>query len=205
MYLATVAGFGLLALFVSVPLGVAGRPRLRRLHRALLNFDIGGVQSSAEVLALEVAAGLRRAAAGRALAGSRRHPHHRARGDQRLWFGQGPLGTGRIDRLIERVRGVSRPMLLSLRNTFRRKGPPGADARDADARRCDLCRYPQRPELARWARSTGCSSTGTTTYSSSSADRIASSSCWREALRMPGVVKAESWGFRSARRVRRRH
>src|SRR4029079_4626384 len=37
-------------------------------------------------------------------------------------LGKGKFGKGRIDRLIERVRFMSRPMLLSLRNTFRRKG-----------------------------------------------------------------------------------
>ena len=37
-------------------------------------------------------------------------------------LGKGRFGKGRIDRLIERVRFLSRPMLLSLRNTFRRKG-----------------------------------------------------------------------------------
>jgi putative ABC transport system permease protein len=30
--------------------------------------------------------------------------------------------TSRFDRMIERIRGFSRPVLLSLRNTFRRKG-----------------------------------------------------------------------------------
>ena len=37
-------------------------------------------------------------------------------------LGKGRFGKGRIDQLIERVRFLSRPMLLSLRNTFRRKG-----------------------------------------------------------------------------------
>jgi putative ABC transport system permease protein len=35
--------------------------------------------------------------------------------------GRVSFGKGIVDRLLERVRGVSRPMLLSLRNTFRRK------------------------------------------------------------------------------------
>jgi putative ABC transport system permease protein len=32
------------------------------------------------------------------------------------------MGTGLIDRILENVRGLPRPLLLSLRNTFRRKG-----------------------------------------------------------------------------------
>jgi putative ABC transport system permease protein len=35
---------------------------------------------------------------------------------------EGGFGTGSIDRLLESVRGLPRPLLLSLRNTFRRKG-----------------------------------------------------------------------------------
>jgi putative ABC transport system permease protein len=34
----------------------------------------------------------------------------------------GGFGKGLIDRLLEHIRGLSRPLLLSLRNTFRRKG-----------------------------------------------------------------------------------
>ncbi|HEX5690270.1 MAG TPA: ABC transporter permease, partial [Roseiflexaceae bacterium] len=37
-------------------------------------------------------------------------------------LGKGKFGKSRFDRLIERIHGLSRPMLLSLRNTFRRKG-----------------------------------------------------------------------------------
>ncbi|MFN8473104.1 MAG: FtsX-like permease family protein [Anaerolineae bacterium] len=36
-------------------------------------------------------------------------------------LGRGRYGTNIIDRILEHVRGVSRPMLISLRNTFRRK------------------------------------------------------------------------------------
>ena len=36
-------------------------------------------------------------------------------------LGGGHFGQSRFDRLIERVRGLPRPLLLSLRNTFRRK------------------------------------------------------------------------------------
>jgi putative ABC transport system permease protein len=37
-------------------------------------------------------------------------------------LGEGDAGNGLIDRLLEQVRGLPRPLLLSLRNTFRRKG-----------------------------------------------------------------------------------
>jgi putative ABC transport system permease protein len=37
-------------------------------------------------------------------------------------LGNGSFGQGVLERFLERVRGLSRPLLLSLRNTFRRKG-----------------------------------------------------------------------------------
>jgi putative ABC transport system permease protein len=36
-------------------------------------------------------------------------------------LGQGHFGSSWIDRLVERIRGLPRPLLISLRNTFRRK------------------------------------------------------------------------------------
>ena len=37
-------------------------------------------------------------------------------------LGSGHFGQSWFDRLLEHVRGLPRPLLLSLRNTFRRKG-----------------------------------------------------------------------------------
>src|SRR5690606_3187554 len=116
-------------------------------------------------------------------------------------IGGDALGSGFIDRLMQRVRGPSRPLLLSLRNTFRRKGRlvttlitlslsgatfiavtsvQGSLLRTLD----DALQYwkygvevvfgqPQRIELLE-----------------------------SEALSVPGVAAAESWLFSSARRVR---
>ena len=74
------------------------------------------------MLALEVAAGLLvplLAALWPVLAGTRITVREAISG---YGLGKGRYGKRRIDRLIERVRFLSRPMLLSLRNTFRRKG-----------------------------------------------------------------------------------
>jgi putative ABC transport system permease protein len=37
-------------------------------------------------------------------------------------LGKGKFGRSLVDRMVESIRGLSRPMLISLRNTFRRKG-----------------------------------------------------------------------------------
>lgn len=110
-------------------------------------------------------------------------------------------GRGVIDRLLERVRGLSRPLLLSLRNTFRRKGRlaltlttltlAGAIFVAVFSVRASLLhtlddalqywRYDVEVNFNRAYR----------------ADQIE-----RVALGVPGVVAAESWNFRNVRRVR---
>jgi putative ABC transport system permease protein len=122
MYLVTVLAFGVLSLAVSVPLGVLGAWALANFFAGLFNFDITTVGVPPMVLALQVAAGLLvplLAALAPVLTGTRITVREAISG---YGLGKGRFGKGRIDQLIERVRFLSRPMLLSLRNTFRRKG-----------------------------------------------------------------------------------
>jgi putative ABC transport system permease protein len=122
MYLVTVLAFGILSLFVSVPLGVLGAWALSSFFAGLFNFEIGTVSVPPLVLALQITAGLLvplLAALVPVLTGTRITVREAISG---YGLGKGRFGRGRIDRLIERVRFLSRPMLLSLRNTFRRKG-----------------------------------------------------------------------------------
>lgn len=114
----------------------------------------------------------------------------------------GRYGTSRIDRLLNRVRGVSRPLLLSLRNTFRQKRRliltlvtltlGGAiftsvlSVQDSISRTLDelfgeLLRYDVQIEFDQPYR----------------VEKIE-----QEALAVPGVVAAESWGGTAARRLR---
>jgi putative ABC transport system permease protein len=114
----------------------------------------------------------------------------------------GGYGSNFIDRAINRIQGVSRPLLLSLRNTFRRKGRlaltlitltlGGAifisvfSVQDSINLTLDelfgsLLRYDVQIEF-------------------NEEYRIAEVE--REALTVPGVVSAESWGSITARRLR---
>jgi putative ABC transport system permease protein len=116
--------------------------------------------------------------------------------------GPGSFGTGLIDRLINRVQGLSRPLLLSLRNTFRRKGRlaltlttltiGGAifisvfSVQDSITRTLDelfaaLFRYDVQVDFAEEYR----------------VERL-----MKESLLIPGVVDAEAWGSISGRRLR---
>jgi putative ABC transport system permease protein len=111
------------------------------------------------------------------------------------------FGEGAVDRLLERLRGLSRPVLLSVRNTFRRKGRlvltlttltlGGAIFIAVFSVRAsllttldswfDLVEYDVYVVFRRGYR----------------IDQLE-----QEALRVPGVTSAEAWRFASARRQR---
>ncbi len=122
IYLGMALIFGLLAVAVGAPLGVLGARGLSVFVAGLINADVANLSISPSVLALEAIIGLLApllAALYPVIAGSRVTVRE-AISDYGL--GKDQFGTSRIDRLLERVRGLSRPLLISLRNTFRRKG-----------------------------------------------------------------------------------
>ena len=121
MYLTLVTGFGVLALLVAVPLALFASVGLVNFMAALLNFDSAPFRLEPGVLLLEAAAGLLvplGAALRPVLDGSRVTVR-----DAISSYGLGgDFGTGRLDQLLGGVRGLSRPVAMSLRNTFRQKG-----------------------------------------------------------------------------------
>ncbi|NTU82690.1 MAG: ABC transporter permease [Chloroflexales bacterium] len=122
MYLAMVFGFGVLSLVVAMPLGALGAQLFVGIFAGLLNFNTGGNGIPPYVLGLEVAAGLfvpLLAALWPVLAGTRISIREAT---SSYGVGKGRFGTSWIDRAMARLRFLSRPMLLSLRNTFRRRG-----------------------------------------------------------------------------------
>ena len=128
MYLATVAVFGLLALAIAVPAGVLGAHLFSRFIAGFLNFDITELRLPSEVLLVEIAIGLivpLVAAIYPIIAGARVTVREAI---SEYGLGRGRFGAGLLDRLLLRIqrsaflrRSLSRPLLLSLRNTFRRK------------------------------------------------------------------------------------
>jgi putative ABC transport system permease protein len=122
MYLATILAYGVLAVLVGVPLGALGAYWMGGFLASLVNFDVASYAPTPHVLAVEIAVGLGvpvLAGLWPVIAGTRVTAREAM---SALGTGGGSFGHGFIDRLLERVRGVSRPTLLSLRNTFRRKG-----------------------------------------------------------------------------------
>lgn len=121
LYLATVAIFCLLALGVAVPLGAVAAYAFTQYLADIINFDLVGFRIPPATLALEIGAGLvvPLVAAFYPILSSTRITVREA--ISTYGTGKGTFGEGWVDRMVERVKGLSRPLLLSLRNTFRRK------------------------------------------------------------------------------------
>lgn len=122
MYLVMVAAFGVLALIVGVPLSVLGARGLAANMAGMLNFDISSrISVPPAIVVLQIAAGLLvplLAAIVPVVNGTTITIREAIAG---YGLGRGRFGLGMIDRLLERIHFLSRPVLLSLRNTFRRK------------------------------------------------------------------------------------
>ncbi|MCE7939006.1 ABC transporter permease [bacterium] len=121
MYAGMVAAYGALALVVAVPTGILGTRAFTQLMAGYLNLTVSDARVPPAVLALQVGIALvvpLVAAAVPIVAGTRISVREAIAA---YGLGTGRFGTHRLDRWVERVRGLSRPTLLSLRNTFRRK------------------------------------------------------------------------------------
>lgn len=201
VYYSMVLAYSVLSLGIAVPLGALGAYALTDFLAGLINFDVASFAMPPRVLALEVAVGLvvPLLAALYPILSAVRRPAYEAMSDYGLSKGQ--FGQGLLDRLVGRVRGLSRPMLLSLRNTFRRKGRlaltlttltlAGAIFIAVFSVRAsllltldDMYDYVQYDVLVIFRRP----------YRTEQVER--------QALSVPGVVAAEGWRFSGARRLR---
>jgi putative ABC transport system permease protein len=205
MYMGMVLVFGLLSLVVAVPLGGLAAYAFTSYMAGLFNIDLTGLRIPPQALALEVAVGLfvpLLAALYPILSGARVTVREAI---SSYGLGKGLLGRSFIDRLVEGVtsaiRALSRPMRLSLRNTFRRKGRLALTLSTLTLGGAifiavlsvhaslwttvdDLLTYFNFDIGVGFAHS----------------HRIAKIE--REALRVPGVAVAECWSGNTARRVR---
>jgi putative ABC transport system permease protein len=121
LYLGMVLIFGLLALVVAIPLAAIVAYGITRYLASLINFDFSGFRIPMQVVALEIAVGLL-VPLGAALLPVVSGVRVTVR--EALSFygvGGGQFGRSRVDRTLQRIRGLSRPVLLSMRNTIRRK------------------------------------------------------------------------------------
>jgi putative ABC transport system permease protein len=201
VYYSMVLLFCLLALAIAIPLGALGAQAMTNYMAGLLNFGIEGLTIPLGVLGLVVGGGVAvpLLAALYPIVSGVRVSAREAMSDYGL--SKGHFGRGLLDRLLEQVRVLSRPMLLSLRNTFRRKGRlaltlatltlGGAIFIAVFSVRAsllltleDMFNYVDYDALVGFRRG----------YRIEQIEEVA--------LQMPGVVAAEAWRFDSGRRIR---
>ena len=201
MYLTLVAVYGLLALVVAMPAGALAAGAITGFIANIFNFDSGGLEWPIQVLLLEAAvavlvpllAALLPVWRGTAITvreGVSDYGISAAEARTRLDF--------QVERLLARTQKLSRPVLLSLRNTFRRKARlaltlvtltvAGTVFMAVFSVRSSL--YSTLDEALDYFHY-DISVALTQNYR---ADRIA-----QEALKIPGVKTVEPWGFTAGR------
>ncbi|MBI5032838.1 MAG: ABC transporter permease [Chloroflexi bacterium] len=121
MYLITVLLFGIMALIIAIPSAAYTAGQLSQYLAGFVNVDFPDFSLPTNILIVEIVIGLLIplfAALFPIFSGTRVSVRE-AMSDYGL--GKGQMKLGITDRLLEKVRGLSRPMMLSFRNTFRRK------------------------------------------------------------------------------------
>jgi putative ABC transport system permease protein len=128
MYLGMVLGYGLVALVIALPLSVVGARGLSGLMAAYFNFDLVDLSVPPQAILLQVLVGLMvpvLASLYPFIANLRMTASEAMSAYQ---LGKGRFGSGLLDRSLSGAnlwfarRLLLRPLLLSLRNIFRRKG-----------------------------------------------------------------------------------
>jgi putative ABC transport system permease protein len=120
MYVLLVVCFGLLALLPAVPLANLAMQGFVGVIAELVNFDVREIRMPLSAVGLQAAMSILvpvLAALGPIYAGTRTTIRQALDPNS----GAGAYGKGVIDWLLQRVRSLPRPVLLSLRNVFRRK------------------------------------------------------------------------------------
>jgi len=122
MYMVLILSFGIIALLFAIPLGSWGAYELSRFVAEIINFQLQDYRVVPQAILFQVVIGLLippLAGLFPVLKGSRvtvqkaiSHSGISAGDDQKGW----------LNRQLERLRLLPRPLALSLRNTFRRKG-----------------------------------------------------------------------------------
>ena len=121
MYVLYIFILGLISFMAAVPLSARGAYKLMDMIAVQVNFNLQGYRMIPEVVYLQMVVALilpQVAGITPVLSGSRVTVRE-ALSDYGI--GANQFGGSLIDRFVESVRGLSRPLLISLRNTFRRK------------------------------------------------------------------------------------
>jgi putative ABC transport system permease protein len=121
IYLVLVLAYAVLSLMVALPLGALGAFAFTSFTAGLANFDVTQLSIPPRVFLLEIGVGLLVPLLA-ALVPVFRGVRITVREALASAGIADRFGRGRVDRMLQAIRGVPRPTLLSIRNTFRRKG-----------------------------------------------------------------------------------
>jgi putative ABC transport system permease protein len=204
MYLVLVGAYGVLSLIVAAPLGALAASAVTSFVAGVFNFNSGGLELPPRVLLLEASVALlvplvaaiwpvwrgtgvtvREAVSDYGISDLQ------AKGWVDRW----------LDRILAKLKKLSRPVLLSLRNTFRRKGrlaltlltltTAGTVFMAVFSVRASLySTLDQALDYFRYDVSIGF------------VENYRASRIEQEVMRVPGVKAAEAWGFTSGRVLR---
>ncbi|HAF48186.1 MAG TPA: hypothetical protein DCL08_02965, partial [Anaerolineaceae bacterium] len=122
MYMVLILVFGLIALVISVPLSAWASSKLGDFLGMRLNFLSGGMRYVPLVVILQIVIALILPQAAGIIPILKTSNISVQEAITTTGIDAGDVGTRWIDRLLQKIKGLSRPMLVSLRNTFRRKG-----------------------------------------------------------------------------------
>lgn len=200
MYLGMVLIFGLLSLLVALPLGSLGAFALTRFAAGLMNFSGVNYTPPFSVYGAQIAMALAVPALAAAWPVLRGAGITVREAISSYGLDEAQFGAGLLDHAIERVRGLPRPLLLSLRNTFRRKGRLALTLATLTlSGAIFISVYSVRDSLRRTLADAARYWNYNVTLSFPRfyhVDKLTS-----EAMNVPGVVDAESWGFDGASRM----
>jgi putative ABC transport system permease protein len=122
MYLLMVLAFGLMAVIIAVPLSALGASAFSGFFGNLLNIDVDGPFFPPVVIAIQLMIGLLVPLLAAIIPVLRDTQITVRQAITSYGLGDSTNREGRLDRALERLRSVPRPIRLSLRNTFRRRG-----------------------------------------------------------------------------------
>jgi putative ABC transport system permease protein len=207
MYLMMVVIYGLLALLIAIPLGMEGARTLSRTLAVFFNFDLASTEIPPQAIILQVAVGLILPVLASLFPFISSLRISAAEAMSTYSLGKGRFGKNWVDRLLSGTnlwftrKASIRPILLSLRNTFRSKWRlvltlitlTLASATFVSVFNLRASLTSTVDDMIKWF---NCDAMLTFDRSYSS-ERVQ-----KEALNLPGITKTDVWLQLSARRVR---
>ncbi|NJN67747.1 MAG: FtsX-like permease family protein [Chloroflexaceae bacterium] len=201
MYFVLVVCFGLIALVIGAPPAEMAARAFTNFFASMFNFDPLNIGIIPEVLALELLVSIVVPVTA-SVYSIIRGTTMTVREALDATGGAGTFGTSLFDRIINHIRGLPRPVLLSLRNTFRRKGRLLLTLTTLTlAGGTFIAVFSAKESVALTLDELFGAHVRYDVYLDFDGD-YRSDEIVQEALQVPGVAHAETWGSTSCRRLR---